>query len=56
MVLEFLIIYWTSILIPTVIGILFFKKLELEMKLLFVLIAIALVVELATYFLAISGH
>lgn len=43
-------------MIPTVIGILFFKKLELEMKLLFVLIAIALVVELATYFLAISGH
>jgi hypothetical protein len=56
MILEFLIIYWTSILIPAAMGAFFFKRLELEMKLLFALIAIALIVELATYFLAISGH
>jgi hypothetical protein len=54
--LAFLIVYWISILIPAAIGGLHFKRLELEMKLLFALITVALTVEVATYPLAVYGH
>lgn len=54
--LAFLIIYWISILIPAAIGAFNFRRLGLEMKLFFVLLAIALITELITYYLAFSGH